>query len=281
MAKAKSQSQEIPQDQSIQIAKLRRTAAKVLIVGDTPLIVHAWSHKAKLMMLAKHMGRPLDRFVKDPYEDFMQSMYRFDDGNYGFPVVAVKEAMATVTADLPGAARAQVYRNVAVTGRRGFQVGVFADLKSPQELAEVFSPNAPALREDMVRLSGISRDPDIRYRAEFWPWALQFTLAFDEQIFDSENLMNLLARAGFSCGLGEWRQEKGGSNGLFHPASEAESAMVAKWIKKGPTQAEQIDSKAWLLDAVNKLPTKEQLAQKRAAKQTKKANGDAAPAAVQ
>lgn len=242
----------------IRIAALKRTAAKITIIGDTPLIVHAWSHKAKLMMLAKHMGKSLDRFEKDPYEDFIQSMYRFDDGNYGFPVVAVKEAMATVTADLQDAKRAQVYRNVTVTGRRGFQIGVFADLQSPHELMEIFSPNPPAPREDMVRLSGISRDPDIRYRAEFWPWAAQFTLAFDESIFDRENLMNLLARSGFSCGLGEWRQEKGGSNGLFHPATLEEANQVERWKKAGHKEPKVIDSKAWLEGVIAKMPTKEE-----------------------
>lgn len=273
MAKAKTSKQQTPSNDSIKIAALKRTAMKIAIVGDTPLIVHAWSHKAKLMMLAKHMGKPLDRFIKDPYEDFIQSMYRFEDRNYGFPVVAIKEAMATVTADLAGAARAQIYRNVSVTGRRGFQIGVFADLQSPHELGEIFSPNAPQMREDMVRLSGMTRDPDIRYRAEFWPWAMEFSMAFDDQIFDSENLLNLLARAGFSVGLGEWRQEKGGSNGLFHPAEPREIAELAKWKKKGPVEPKHVDSQAWLLNAVANLPTKEEQRQKRAAKKAAKGNG--------
>lgn len=264
MVKSKSKAQELaPKGEIIKIAALRRTHRKIILVGDTPLIVHAWSQKAKLEMLAKHMGKPLARSNKDPYEDFLQSMYRFDDGNYGFPVVAMKEAMAGVTPDLPGVARAQVYRNIVVTGRRGFQIGVFADIKSPQELAEIFSPNAPQPREDMVRLSGISRDPDIRYRAEFWPWAIEFTLAYDDSIFDGEGTLNLLGRAGFTIGLGEWRQEKGGSNGLFHVASEEEVAAVAKWKKAGPKAPVVIDSRAWLAERLADVPTKDRKAPKR------------------
>jgi hypothetical protein len=263
MAQAKSKKQELaPKGEIIKIAALRRTSKKIMLIGDTPLIVHAWSQKAKLEMLAKHMGKPLARSNKDPYEDFIQSMYRFDDGNYGFPVVAVKEAMAGVTADLPGVARAQVYRNIIVTGRRGFQIGVFADIKSPTELAEVFSPNPPAPREDMVRLSGISHEPDIRYRAEFWPWAIEFTLAYDDSIFDVEGTLNLLGRAGFTVGLGEWRQEKGGSNGLFHVAGEQEAAMVAKWKKAGPKNPVVIDSRAWLVERLADVPTKDRKAPK-------------------
>lgn len=251
MAKAKlSKSAANPVSEQIRIAALKRTAAKITIVGDTPIITNAWSHKAKLMMLAKHMGRTLEREDKNPYKDFVDSIYKFDDGNYGFPVVAIKKAMATVTADLPDAKRAQVFRNVTVTGRRGFQIGAFADLNSPMELMEVFSPNAPAPREDMVRLSDIKRTPDMHYRAEFYPWAAQFTLAYDANIFDQENVMNLLARAGFCCGLGEWRQERGGSNGLFHPATKDELAMVERWKKTGPKEPKVIDASAWLRKAV-------------------------------
>lgn len=273
MAKAKSVLQTAPQAEIIKIAALRRTHAKIILIGDTPLIVNAWSQKAKWQMLAKHMGKALPRFEKDPYENFLQSMYRFEDGNYGFPVVAVKEAMATVTADLPGVARAQVYRNVVVTGRRGFQVGVFADINSPHELAEIFSPNAPQMREDMVRNSGIARDPDIRYRAEFWPWAMEFTLSYDDQIFDAEGTLNLLARSGFTVGLGEWRQEKGGSNGLFHTSSASEAAQVAKWKKAGPKEPPFVDSKAWLLEMVAKTPGKDSARKESAKKPRKNGNG--------
>jgi hypothetical protein len=275
MATAKSVKPAVPPlSEQIKIAALRRTHMKMFLMGDTPLIVHAWSHKAKLMMLAKHMGKPLDRFIKNPYEDFVQSMYRFDDGNYGFPVVALKEAMATVTADLPGITRTQIYRNISVTGRRGFQIGVFADLQSPHELGEIFSPNAPQMREDMVRLSGPARDPDIRYRAEYWPWAMELTVAYDDKVFDQENLYNLIARAGFSVGLGEWRQEKGGSNGLFHPAEEHDTAEIGKWKKKGPIEPRLIDSREWLQRTVENLPTKE-------AVRVAKANAKATKAAEQ
>lgn len=257
MAQAKSKKLPAPVSELIKIDALKRTSASVVIFGDTPLIVHAWSQKARLEMLAKQMGKTLARSIKDPYDDFLQSIYRFDDGNFGFPVVAVKAAMATVTADLPDVKRAQVLRNVVVTGRRGFQLGAFADIKAPMELAELFSPNAPAVREDMVKLSGIQKVPDLRYRAEFYPWALEFTLAYDDRIFDKQNLMNLLARAGFTVGLGEWRQEKGGSNGLFKPATPEQAVLVAKWKKAGPKQPTAIDAQAWLSDKLSSLPTRD------------------------
>lgn len=233
--------------EAIHIAKLKRSHMTVFLMGESPLIVHAWSQKARLEMLKKHMQFKIAvREAKDPYEHFLRTIYRMDDGAYGFPVVGVKEAMATATADLEGIFRPDVYRNVAVTGRRGFQFAAFADLKVPQELAELFSPNAPTMREDMVRLSDKARTPDIRYRAEFWPWAMHLNLGFLPDFINAESILNLVEHGGIRIGLGEWRIEKGGTNGSFHVATEEERTAIAKWMKAGQKEPERVDVAAWM-----------------------------------
>lgn len=231
---------------TIIIKKLQRREAEIYIIGDSPLIVHAWSHKARLEMLKTHMGQIKIREAKDPYDDFLRSMYRMEDGAYGFPVVGIKEAMATAATDLQNISKSVIYRNIMVSGRRGFQVAAFADLKTPLELAELFSPNPPSMREDMVKTSGISRAPDLRYRAEYWPWAIRFKLSYLGEFIEVESILNLLMQAGFRVGLAEWRQEKGGTNGAFHVAEQHEKVMVEKWIKAGQKEPKPIDSKAWL-----------------------------------
>lgn len=46
------------------------------LVGDSPLIVHAWSDKAKKMMLDKQMKKATSgREAKDPFQDFTDSLY--------------------------------------------------------------------------------------------------------------------------------------------------------------------------------------------------------------
>jgi hypothetical protein len=232
--------------QKIAIKQLRKEAFRLMLFGESPLIVNAWSQKAKLEMLKTHLGIPKVREPKDPYKVFLDSIYRFEDGNYGFPVVAVKEAMATATTDLEGIAKAQIYRNVSVTGRRGFQMAAFADISSPMELAELFSPNPPVIREDMVKLAGISRTPDLRYRAEFFPWALRLNMSYLPDFIDKENLYNLIYQAGFRVGLGEWRQEKGGATGAFRPCTDQEIKQVEKWIQAGPKEPKPIDVAAWV-----------------------------------
>lgn len=231
----------------ITIGKLQRSTLNVFLMGETPLIVHAWSQKARLEMLKKHMQFKIDiREAKDPYEHFLRTIYRLEDDAYGFPVVGIKEAMATATVDLAQVSKAAVYRNVAVTGRRGFQYAAFADLKVPNELAELFSPNAPMMREDMVRLSDMKRTPDIRYRAEFWPWSMRLNIGYLPEFIDAESLLNLVHHGGVRVGLGEWRIEKGGTNGSFHVADPEEIKTVERWIKAGQKEPKQIDVGAWI-----------------------------------
>ena len=46
------------------------------IVGDTPLISHAWDEKAKLMMLQKQMKKATNgREARDPFAEFVSSLY--------------------------------------------------------------------------------------------------------------------------------------------------------------------------------------------------------------
>lgn len=247
VAKAKAKGDTTVQRQ-ITIEALRTHNFEVFIMGDAPLIVNQWTLKAKQEMLQKHMKQLVLREAKDPYQVFLDSMYRLDDGSYGFPVVAIKETMATATVDRADIAKTEIYRNVFMKGQIGFQVAAFADIKSPYELAELYSPNPPRMREDMVRLAGQSRTPDIRYRAEFWPWAIKFTMGYMTDFISEESLYNLLNHGGFVCGLGEWRQEKGGNNGRFHVADEAEKKQIERWIKAGQKEPPFIDTRAWLAE---------------------------------
>ena len=63
----------------IKPVELRNVTLK--IVGDTPLIVHAWSEKAKRMMLEAQMdlAKGKKKEVKNPVDDFIQSMYWLTD----------------------------------------------------------------------------------------------------------------------------------------------------------------------------------------------------------
>lgn len=61
----------------IEIKPIEVKKTTIRIVGDTPLIMHAWSEKAKREMLEKQMKKTKSsaREAKNPVEDFIRSMY--------------------------------------------------------------------------------------------------------------------------------------------------------------------------------------------------------------
>lgn len=187
---------------TIQLPALRIETLSLMLVGDSPLIVHAWSEKAKRQMLDKQMKRAAKgREAKDPEADYEACFYRTEAGGYGFPAIGVKAAMVS-------AAR---FVDAKMTVMRGaFHIDA--------EMLPVIGEPRP--REDMVKLGlGVA---DIRYRPEFVEWRIPATIKFNASAISAEQIANLLNVAGFGVGIGEWRPERNGSYGRFHVGGEAD-----------------------------------------------------------
>ena len=62
---------------AISIPAIEIRTATIKVVGDSPLIMHAWSDKAKQMILDKQMKKAKSKGhdAKNPVEDFIESMY--------------------------------------------------------------------------------------------------------------------------------------------------------------------------------------------------------------
>lgn len=171
---------------------------EINIVGDSPLICHAWSDKAKKMMLDKQMGAAKQKKEhKNPEQDFIDSLYPMPDGNgYGFPSVGFKSAAVSACRFAEG---------VKMTEARGaFHI--------PGELVRI--EGTPTPREDMVRVG--MGTADIRYRGEFREWRAKLIVRFNSRALTGSQIFNLFNTAGFGVGVGEWRPEKDGSYGMFH-----------------------------------------------------------------
>src|SRR5580765_7960251 len=79
-------------------SKAAYTGFRIWLVGVTPLIVHAWSEKAKREMLQKQVKATKGgKQARDPREDFVSSLYEMGaEGKkklYGFPVTGLKNAI--------------------------------------------------------------------------------------------------------------------------------------------------------------------------------------------
>lgn len=201
------------------------------IRGTTPLILHAWDEKAKRMMLDKQTGKAgkAKHEVKIPYNDFINSLYwltqKPEDGSFdeeakenfdnaiaagakfGFPIGGIKQAIIT------GAGRGGM--DVKMTELRGSMFLEGATEASTFDYAEIVGP-APIMREDMVKVGGMSKVADIRYRGEFRDWEIPLRMRINKNgKYTVEQLLNCVVLGGFVTGIGEWRPERDGQYGMF------------------------------------------------------------------
>ena len=210
----------------MEIKPLELAKVSLRIVGDSPLIMHAWSEKAKREMLEKQMKATVakGRDAKNPVEDFIRSMYWLtpmptdftEDGfkaaidagaRFGFPVTAFKDA------GISAAYRMGWIKN-KMEMRGMFFINGELSAQCDVPMVEIHS-DAPVMREDMVRVG--MGTADIRYRGEFRNWYadLDITCNMSGGI-TVEQIINVINAGGFVCGVGEWRPEKDGQNGMFH-----------------------------------------------------------------
>jgi hypothetical protein len=193
---------------TVTLPPLQIETVNVTLIGDTPLIVHRWSEKAKKQMLDKQMKKAsAGKEAKDPERDFRESLYVLEDGTYGFPIIGFKAAAVTACTSIGSMTK--------VAARQAFHVdGEFA----------VIEGDEPQMREDMVRVG--MGTADIRYRGEFKNWWTTISVKFNANVMSAEQILNLMQTAGFAVGVGEWRPEKDGQYGRFHVASAAEMKAI-------------------------------------------------------
>ena len=208
----------------IEIKPINIVTTTVRIAGDTPLIMHRWSEKAKRMILEKQMKKTKSsaKEAKNPVEDFIESIYwmegkpseyteeAFDEAcrngaRFGFPVTAIKQATIS-----------SAYRNGITKDMASLRGAFFIAGEGSELLAEV-KGCTPTMREDMVRVGmGVA---DIRFRGEFATWYMDLQVSYNANgAYTLDQIINLINVGGFSCGIGEWRPEKDGNYGMYHVA---------------------------------------------------------------
>lgn len=205
----------------------------VWIVGDTPLITHSWSEKAKREILRKQVKavKQAGREARDPQEDFTNSLYEIGDDVYGFPTTAVKLALCSAAHKDKGIAKTNVLGNLwldhTLCKVRPALAGAICDMP----LTRVWGA-APQMREDMVRIGGgMRRTATLAYRGQFFPWAMRVSGRFNPTQLPSESLAFLIDEGGRAAGIGEWRNEKNGMFGLFHFGDPTEEAAWEAFAK--------------------------------------------------
>jgi len=208
-------------DVAIELPELKIGMMEVTLIGDAPLIVHAWSTKAKRQMLDKQTKGAKE--AKDPKADFDASMYRLADGGHGFPSVAFKTCAVTAATSVAGITKIAARQAFYVAGEDADVKGAFEGSVSRVNLVRI-EGGPPQIREDLVRVG--MGTADLRYRAEYVHWHARILVKYNQNVLSEAQILNLLNTGGFAVGIGEWRPERDGDYGRFHVATEADLARL-------------------------------------------------------
>lgn len=209
---------------ALEIKEIILETVTLRIVGETPLIMHAWSEKAKREILDKQMKatKTSAKKAKNPVEDFIRSMYWLtpmptdmtEDGfneaiangaRFGFPVTAFKQAAISAS-----------YR-MGWSKNKASLRGVFFIEEDENQMIEIKS-DVPVMREDMVKIAGGTAD--IRFRGEFRNWYADMKITYNKNgQYTLEQIINIINAGGYCCGVGEWRPERDGQYGKYRVAT--------------------------------------------------------------
>lgn len=203
----------------IQVVQVKRKRLTVKILGTSPILFNCLAEKtrAELLMpsVKKNKVERATTLKHNPYREFRDSADKNNDPNQPtllqIPSTAFKGALCSAAIDLPGSAtRAAIGRLTYVDGD---YVGVYGK---------------PKLHMAIVRMADISRTPDVRTRCCLPEWACELTISFVTPILAESAVLNLLAGAGITQGVGDFRTQKGKGNfGSFEMVHDDETE--ARW----------------------------------------------------
>jgi hypothetical protein len=158
------------------------------------------------MIADKHGGKKTkNREVRNTEQEINDATYYTEDGACGVPAMAFKAAMISAAHKDLGIEKTMVRK--ALFLRCSDANGII-----PIEYSKMVK------RQDAVRVGRGSTD--LRYRPEFRDWTAKLIFEIDTELLTVEDVVNLLNRAGFGVGVGEWRPEKGGEFGRFKVTTE-------------------------------------------------------------
>jgi hypothetical protein len=201
MAKKVKEAVEAEHNGQAKLKPIRKEQITLRITGISPLIQHRWGNKAKEMMRQKHAGKKTrTRDIRDPEAEGREAMYLTDDGKPGVPGMAIKRAIIAAAHKDIGIEKTLVKKSIFLVCNDSKKV-------IPMDCDD------PVIVEDPV-IVGVG-SADLRYRPYFHRWSVDLTFVTDSELLQLNDLLNLIDRAGFGVGIGEWRPETGGEYGRF------------------------------------------------------------------
>lgn len=216
---------------TLDVIEVQQESDTFCILGTTPFIANRMSEKAKHELLMpkgrKNAAERATTLKHNPIEEFNASPYVIRDPHaptfLATLATGFKKAMMTAALDLPGTNKSQIGRNLYVEGERLSLYGL------------------PQLLMSVTRSADIAKTPDVRTRAIVPRWAVQLTVTYTVPLLRGQSVVRLLAAAGMTVGVGDWRLEKGSGNyGMFRIVAPNDPAYLAVLAEGG--RAAQIEA---------------------------------------
>ena len=213
----------------IVVSEIKMQRMRLNIIGQSPLVPHAVSAKAKGQLLfpapKKNAAEKATSMKHEPYEEFLEAAYKFSDSDNAatrlyMPGSSFHSALANVAIDMVGAKKAQIGRLTTVL----------------QGKVPVWG--APQIWATIVRSSDMARTPDVRVLPILPEWATTVEIEFVGSLIKDTSIANLMAAAGVIVGIGDGRPEKGKlAMGRFRLCADDDVEFLA--IKRSGGQRQQ------------------------------------------
>lgn len=160
----------------------------LMLVGTTPLLMHAWGQKALMEMLSKMTGHDMPQQDKDLQEDYEQAFYRNVKGANVLPCRILKRcfldgALATKKAVF----KTDLGRYLRVMGQTTVIVG------------------EPRMDVRITRVGGQNKAPNVCARPIFDEWEVKIVVKFAHEFITADKVLLSIESAGEAVGLCEWR----------------------------------------------------------------------------
>jgi len=188
---------------SLQLKPIVPKTISFWIVGTSPLIQHAWAEKGlRQMRMTAAERKKQPKVARDPEREAADALYVTNDGKPGLSMLAFKASLISAAHKDLGVEKTLVRKSLFLPAA-AYSNGLIAPLHADEH----------SIREDIVRVG--AGQTDLRYRPEFAHWRVNVIVEIDSDLLNEQDVINLVNRAGFSVGIGEWRPEKGGEYGRF------------------------------------------------------------------
>lgn len=213
----------------ITIPEIRLERHNLYLIGNAPLIVHAFPEKQRKAMIDKQMKTAKGgRDARDPYQEVEASRYVLPDGRDGFPAVGFKASAVTACTSISDVTKVGARQAFRVEGLQMNAGGVIEGACVRTALVPLVA-HPHVIREDVCRLSGPSRSAEMRYRPEYSVWGVELDIVLNPQVVSIGQLATMFQAAGHGVGIGDYRPERDGDCGTFDVVSADD---FAKWRKE-------------------------------------------------